>query len=70
LGPNPNFFSFYMAQIWHQNFGPNQEKWTKVFLDPNYNTWAAQLTLLNLRHYMKSIYTIEKPFKPHKNGLS
>jgi hypothetical protein len=52
LGPNPNFFSSYMAaymaQIWRQNFGPNQGKWAKVFLDPNYNTWA-QLTLLSLR---------------------
>jgi hypothetical protein len=27
-------------QIWHQNFGPKQGKWAKVFLDPNYKTWV------------------------------
>jgi hypothetical protein len=40
--------AIYMAQIWRQNFGPNEGKWAKVFLHPNYKTWA-QLTLLNLR---------------------
>jgi hypothetical protein len=36
LGPNTNFLLFhmaaYMAQIWRQNFEPNQGKWAKVFL--------------------------------------
>ena len=44
LGPNPNFFTSHMAvyvvQIWRQNFGPKQGKWAKVFLGPNYKTWA------------------------------
>jgi hypothetical protein len=39
-----------MAQIWRQNFEPNQEKWAKVFLDPNYKTYNCQLLVLNLRH--------------------
>jgi hypothetical protein len=30
----------YVAQIWRQNFGPKQGKLPKVFLGPNYKTWA------------------------------
>jgi hypothetical protein len=30
----------FNEQIWLQNFGPKKGKWIKVFLGPNYKTWA------------------------------